>query len=188
MKKILIGAALAVSIFVSSVAFAYDGEEPRTIQTSSVSIMSIEGYQPKPVEVINSGFIWGFPEGLVNDNSETGHCDSWTFMALSVGWTYNEFEKLSYVIHRESRCNPLSFNETDPNGGSRGLMQINGFWCRPWKYSEKGWLQDRGIINSCEDLFDPVLNLRAGLAIFMYGEENYGCGWKNAWATRCSKK
>jgi hypothetical protein len=188
MKKILIGAALTASILVSSVAYSYNGEEPKTIQLRSVSIMAIEGYQPKTVEVINNGFIMGFTEGVINDSSDGGHCDSWAFMALTVGWDYDELEKLSYVIHRESRCDQSAYNKTDPHGGSRGLMQINGFWCRPWKYSENGWLQDRGIINHCDDLFDPVLNLEAGLAIFMYGEENYGCGWKNAWATRCSKK
>lgn len=186
MKKILSLTTAVVTIFLGSVTLA-KGNEERTVITNVPSIRSIEGRTVKKIEVINNGFIWGFAEGMTNDPSEGGHCDGWLLLALSIGWPADEMNKLSMIIHRESRCNPLSFNETDPNGGSRGLMQINGFWCRPWRYSELGFLQERGILNSCDDLYDPQINLRAGLAIFMYGEENYGCGWKNAWATRCSK-
>lgn len=187
MKKILSLATAIVAVMLSSVAFAESKSDKNTVVIDTVSIRSIEGHSPRPKTLINSGYIMGFTDGLYNDPSEGGHCDSWAFLALSIGWPASELDKLSMIVHRESRCNPLSFNETDPNGGSRGLMQINGFWCRPWKYSKLGFLQERGIVNSCDDLYDPVVNLRAGLAIFMYGEENYGCGWKNAWATRCSK-
>lgn len=116
-----------------------------------------------------------------------GKCGEWRPLALAVGWPAEEWPTLSYVLYRESRCNIGSHNKTDPASGSRGLMQINGYWCRPSKWTQAGWLQDRGILTTCEDLFTPEVNLRAGLAIWMYGEEKHGCGWRGPWATPCNK-
>lgn len=114
-----------------------------------------------------------------------GDCGEWRQLSLMVGWPAEEWPTLSYVLHRESRCNVDSHNKTDPMSGSRGLMQINGFWCKPSRYSANGWLQDQGILTNCEDLYDPETNLRAGLAIWLYGEAKHGCGWRGPWATRC---
>jgi hypothetical protein len=114
-----------------------------------------------------------------------GKCGEWKLLAEQVGWPESEWPILSYVLHRESRCNINSHNQTDPASGSRGLMQINGYWCRPSKYSQNGWLQDRGILNTCDDLFQPEINLKAGYAIWLYGEEKHGCGWRGPWATPC---
>lgn len=114
-----------------------------------------------------------------------GKCGEWKPLALAVGWPESEWGTLSKVLYRESRCNIDSWNKTDPSSGSRGLMQINGYWCRPNKWSTAGWLQDHGILNTCEDLFNPEINLRAGLAIWMYGENKHGCGWRGPWATPC---
>jgi soluble lytic murein transglycosylase-like protein len=73
---------------------------------------------------------------------------------------------------RESRCKPHVHNIKDPNGGSRGLMQINGSWTR--------WLRSRGILSTAEDLFEPEVNLRASLAIHNYAHGRYQKGW-NPW-------
>ncbi len=35
------------------------------------------------------------------------------------------------------------------------------------------------------DLYHPTANLRAGLAIWLYGEDKHGCGWRGPWATKC---
>lgn len=113
-----------------------------------------------------------------------GKCGEWHDLAISVGWTEQQWAKLSYVIHRESRCNIKAFNKTDPNGGSRGLMQINGYWCRSNKYNPSGWLQAQGILNTCDDLYNPETNLRAGLAMWNYSQTVNKCGWR-PWATRC---
>jgi len=114
-----------------------------------------------------------------------GKCGEWRELALMIGWPAEEWPTLSYVLHRESRCNVGSHNKTDPMSGSRGLMQINGFWCKPSKYWPNGWLQAQGILTSCDDLYDPETNLRAGLAIWLYGEDKHGCGWRGPWATPC---
>jgi hypothetical protein len=93
----------------------------------------------------------------------------WYSIARGIGWPESELGVLDVVIHRESRGNALAFNSDDPNGGSWGLVQVNGSWSR--------WLRDRGLIARLEDLFDPETNLRAGLAIYNYGMNRYGYGW-----------
>ena len=113
-----------------------------------------------------------------------GKCGEYHDLAIAVGWNESQWAKLSFVMNRESRCNTMSFNKTDPNGGSRGLIQINGYWCKKNKYNPSGWLQAKGILNTCEDLFIPEVNLRAGLAMWNYSQERNKCGWK-PWATRC---
>ena len=85
--------------------------------------------------------------------------------------------QVDYVMWRESRCRQVAFNPNDPMGGSYGLFQINAYWCKPSKYYKRGWLQSQGILDSCEDLFNPVTNARAFIAIFDYSEQTYGNGW-----------
>ena len=113
-----------------------------------------------------------------------GKCGEYHDLAIQAGWPESQWPKLSYVMYRESRCNTFSFNKSDPNGGSRGLIQINGYWCRKNKYNPNGWLQQKSILNNCEDLFDPYTNLRAGWAMWQYSQERNRCGWR-PWSTRC---
>lgn len=104
-------------------------------------------------------------------------CGQWLDLALSVGWPIELWPQQAYVIWRESRCNFDSHYKADPMSGSRGLMQINGFWCRPNQWTNKGWLQDHGILNNCDDLFDPEINLRAAWAIYNYSVGKNNNGW-----------
>jgi hypothetical protein len=120
-----------------------------------------------------------------SDIPENLRCPDYYSLAKEVGWEEKNIERLDYVIWRESRCDSYAHNKYDPASGSRGIIQINGFWCRPNSYTENGFLQDHGILNSCEDLFDPEINLKAGLLIYNYGVEKHGCGW-GPWSTRKS--
>ena len=113
-----------------------------------------------------------------------GKCGEYHDLALQAGWPESQWPTLSYVMYRESRCNTFSFYKSDPNGGSRGLIQINGFWCRKNKYNPIGWLQAKSILQTCDDLYDPLTNLRAGWAMWQYSQEHNGCGWR-PWATKC---
>jgi len=203
MKIISLIFALAVSAFVAGPAIVsqtIDQEPEITTTTTTVSIMedSTDRLVQERIEVVTTttispyaGINWDALALFIaekkreEDIIKYGKCGQWYELAVAVGWPKEEWETLSYVLHRESRCNIGSHNKTDPMSGSRGLMQINGYWCRPSKWSQKGWLQDKGILSTCDDLFDPETNLRAGLAIWQYGEEKYGCGWRGPWATRC---
>jgi len=101
-------------------------------------------------------------------------CEQFSALAVNLGWPADQRTVLEAIIKRESNCTPNAINRKDPNGGSRGLMQINGFW--------HSWLAERGIISKPKDLLQADVNLRAGLAIYNYGVERYGFGW-GPWST-----
>jgi len=94
-------------------------------------------------------------------------CLAYVADAISAGWPASEAPMLARVMFRESRCDPTAFNAKDSNGGSRGLMQING--------THKLWLMQTGYINNLNDLFNPDVNLRAALHLWNM------VGW-SAWA------
>jgi len=102
-------------------------------------------------------------------------CEQFSALAVNIGWPLDQRTVLESIIYRESRCIPNQINRKDPNGGSRGLMQINGFW--------NSWLIERGIITKPKDLLHAQTNLRAGLEIYNYGVERYGFGW-GPWSTK----
>jgi hypothetical protein len=99
----------------------------------------------------------------------TAKCPQWWGNAVDAGWRRKELITLDFVMWRESRCDASAFNPKDPNGGSRGLVQINGFWTP--------YLRSRGVLKRSEGLFNPDVALRSALEIFEYGEERYGHGW-----------
>jgi len=109
-------------------------------------------------------------------------CPGIWITAVSVGWKRAQLAKLDTVAYRESRCTSDAFNPKDPLGGSIGLVQINKFWCKPNRYSKRGWLQEKGILTECSELFDAKVNLSAALAIWNYSELNSGNGW-SPWRT-----
>ena len=86
-------------------------------------------------------------------------------LAQALGWPVDQLATLRYIAHAESRCMPWAHNLKDPNGGSYGIMQINGFWCLPNTYWPTGWLQAHGILATCDDLFNATINLQAARAI-----------------------
>lgn len=107
-------------------------------------------------------------------------CQQWVPLAIASGWPEDRavIEPLVNIMWRESRCSTESWYKVDPNGGSRGLLQINGFWCQPSRYWPDGYLQAHGILETCDDLFDPAVNLRAGWALYNYSYNRHdGNGW-----------
>ncbi len=97
-------------------------------------------------------------------------CVPYLNLAVSVGWIESKLPTLERVMWKESRCQPHQHFAGDPNGGSHGLTQVNGFWCQPSMYHENGYLQHLQLLTSCDDLYDPVVNLRSALAIYEYGD------------------
>jgi hypothetical protein len=96
------------------------------------------------------------------------NCDDLVSLAASVGWPIEHLQTLKEIARRESgvTCAPSAFNVDDPNGGSYGSLQINGYWCLPNTYWPIGYLQAQGLVESCDDLFNATTNLRSALAIF----------------------
>jgi hypothetical protein len=99
----------------------------------------------------------------------TSACEQFSALAVNLGWPANERTVLESVMFRESRCIPNAYNSKDPQGGSRGLMQLNGFWTP--------WLMERGLITQVDDLLQAQTNLLAALAIYNYGVDKHGYGW-----------
>lgn len=105
-------------------------------------------------------------------------CDDALRIAIQEGWPADELATLSVVLFRESACKPWAFNPRDVKGGSRGLLQLNGAHCESTRWWPGGFFQYHGLIEECDDLFNPRLNLRAGLFLFNYAEKAYGNGWQ----------
>ena len=102
-------------------------------------------------------------------------CEQFSALAVNLGWPEDQRMVLESIMKRESNCTPNAINRKDPNGGSRGLLQINGSWHK--------WLIDKGIIARPKDLLHADTNLLAGLEIYNYGVERYGFGW-GPWGTK----
>lgn len=104
-------------------------------------------------------------------------CPQYTEIGTNTGWQKENLKMLDYIIHRESRCITNVHNKNDPNGGSYGLAQINGYWCEPSKYWPKGYLQSFGVIKTCEQLLHPRTNLVSARLIWLYAHRHSGNGW-----------
>ena len=119
---------------------------------------------------VDLGFInLSYPIPPTNTIIKDGwECPEWMDVARSAGWPEAQLRKLSYVIYRESRCDPNAFNGADPIGGSLGLIQINRYWCTSNIYWPDGYLQVRDSgVTTCNDLYDPYVNLRSGYHIWV---------------------
>jgi len=95
-------------------------------------------------------------------------CAEYVADAITAGWPADQAPILARVMFRESRCNPKAWNGKDSNGGSRGLLQVNGI--------HETWLIEAGIITKLDDLFYPDVNIRAALQVYRI------LGWQ-AWSS-----
>jgi hypothetical protein len=93
-------------------------------------------------------------------------CSQVATLAVAEGLPQAELETALRVAVRESRCTSDAFNPHDTMGGSAGVYQINYFWCKPSTYWPTGWLQAQGILQTCDELFDPTTNTKAMVAIW----------------------
>ena len=104
-------------------------------------------------------------------------CPEWSQLAVETGWQEEDLAKLDSVIHRESRCYTAVHYAADPYGGSYGLTQVNAFWCKPSTLYPTGYLQAFGILETCEELYNPRTNLLAARLIWIYSSNRHGDGW-----------
>ena len=157
----IIGLALC-TIF----GFTLIPEAPRALSEPATSLSVARDYIIEPTTTTSS---------TIYIDPYSSACEQFSALAINLGWDPDQRTILESIMNRESSCTPNAFNRKDPNGGSRGLLQINGSWHK--------WLIAKGIISKPKDLLDPVANLRAGLAIYNYGMDRYGFGW-GPWGTK----
>jgi hypothetical protein len=156
----IIGLVLCTVFGVTALTGAPDasGSQPDTIALAPISV---QPYLIEPTTTTSS---------TIYIDPYTSACEQFSALAINLGWPADQRTVLESIMKRESNCTPNAVNSKDPNGGSRGLMQINGFWTK--------WLTERGIITQAEDLLQAQTNLlAAGLAIYNYGVERHGFGW-----------
>lgn len=168
MRKIL-AALLLCSCSAPTLA---EPTAPTTSQVTSRTEWVTPTQAPSPLQIAANPAKESVSLETLKKNAlrQANPCGQWLDVAVAAGWPLELWPQQAYIIWRESRCNIDSWNQTDPNGGSRGLMQINGFWCEKW-------LQAQGVLSNCEQLFDPYVNLRASWAIFTYSTGKNENGW-----------
>jgi hypothetical protein len=105
-------------------------------------------------------------------------CPEWHDLAIKVGMSIEDLPIVMAIIHRESRCVPGEINKTLNRDESWdwGLSQVNDrSWCEKNRWNPIGYLQAQGILDDCEDLLDPEINLRSMLALMNYSENHSAC-------------
>ena len=115
---------------------------PKTTGQQTITLTSIVPTTPVPATTST------VPKG----------CAEYVADAITAGWPADQAPVLARVMYRESRCNPMAWNGKDSNGGSRGLLQINGI--------HETWLIEAGIITKLDDLFYPDVNIRAAVHLY----------------------
>ena len=106
-------------------------------------------------------------------------CTQWYDVSIEAGFTHDDWPALGVIMWRESRCFPNVHNGRDPNTGSFGLAQINGYWCRGGGLRTLGWPSG----NLCQSMFDPLTNLQAARSIVQYDRDRGNCDYRQ-WSTR----
>lgn len=100
-----------------------------------------------------------------------GYCPQVLETAPLIGFRDDETVLLARLAWLESRCNETILGDLD-RGVSYGILQIHGpTWCEPSRYWPNGYLQTKGVLDECEDLFDPGVSVIA--AKFIVNEGGY---------------
>lgn len=169
LKLIAAGAAL-----IATVAGVSEAKAPSPTQTVPPAVYVSTESLTKPLEP--SVVTTATTAPTTSASPPTPGCADYVVLARQVGWQIEDLPQLSAILRAESACLPDALGDRT-KGGSYGLLQIHcPSWGQPNKYNPTGWLQAQGVIRSCQDLFDPAVNLYAGLLIYRYG------GWQQ-WAT-----
>ena len=150
-KSLLWAMAGLTTIFL---AYSIPGASGDPLQPvpDSVPIAQITTITPTPTTTIPPG---------------KSACNEYLSLALVNGFAISQADTITVILMRESHCKSGAYNPSDPNGGSYGLYQINGFWCTPNKYWLNGWLQAKNVLQTCNDLFNPIVSTRAAYQIWL---------------------
>jgi hypothetical protein len=101
-------------------------------------------------------------------------CAEYAPEALTAGFTADELPLILTILELESMCLPHVIGD---QGNSYGLAQIHApSWCKPNRYNPEGYLRARGLIDACDELLNPSINLQAAWWVYVEG------GW-TMWST-----
>ena len=142
-------------------------------------MVSITGLATSPQDPIDelgrptsASTVYDAPSGLSEAPAATtlapvGACWPVYAYALEAGFTADEAIILDSIAWHESRCKAHAVGD---GGASLGLLQIHApSWCTPNRWNSVGYLQAALVLNSCEELFDPLVAVKAARAIYLYG-------------------
>lgn len=109
------------------------------------------------------------PAPQTSETAPEGYCPVIIGLARSEGFTEEETALLSRIAWHESRCQEDILGDLTL-GVSWGILQIHGpTWCEPSRYWPDGYLQAALILESCSELFDPAIAVKAARAIVNEG-------------------
>jgi hypothetical protein len=101
-------------------------------------------------------------------------CTEYAPHALAAGFTATELPVILTILELESMCLPHVIGD---NGHSYGLAQLHlPSWCHPNRWNPQGYLRARGVIQACDELLNPTINLQAAWWVYVEG------GWSQ-WST-----
>ena len=138
---------LATATLITVMSLLGSACTPEQIAASRSAGISISATQEQVLLALPNRYIHPDP-----------NVEQWYDTAIAAGWPTDSWQWVSCIISRESDGKPGTWNRYDAAGGSRGLMQINGSW--------GGFLRSVGALTYITDLFDPLTNLQAALAIY----------------------
>lgn len=165
MNRITASILIAASSLFAVVSTASSLEAPAVVTMTTSTIVTTTSTTPSSTVPI----------------PPAARCPMWWSLAIEQGFTLDDMSTLDRILFRESRCDPSQTNLQDPNTGSFGLTQVNGFWCLPSRYYPNGYLQTVGVLSSCADLHEPQTNLRAAFALVEYSR-SVGIDQWSQWA------
>ena len=98
-----------------------------------------------------------------------GYCPQIIALAKTEGFTPEETALLARIAWLESRCDEKILGDLDL-GISWGILQIHGpTWCEPSRYWPSGYLQAALILDTCDELLDADVAVKAARAIVNEG-------------------
>jgi len=184
--KYIIGVSAIASILIAGSALASVHDSEQTLKlgredvivnsvviettTTSTSTTVVNTLPVEIIDIVNAQIEEGETLTIDQLREKYGKCGEWHDLAIDVGFTEEEWPKVSQIIWKESRCTIDAWN-----GHDAGLTQVNQI------HTE--WLNQMGY-SYPDDMFDPRMNLEFAYNLYSSREEKGQCGWK-PWSLTC---
>jgi hypothetical protein len=167
-------AIVVAAVFGLIGAFGNSGTSsaPQATTTTDAGYLVLEPVQATTTTTTTTEVPLQFDVGDLIDEQRNlhGECGEWYETAISVGWQPEEWQNLSRIMFRESRCQPDACSKSTSGLKCRdaGLMQINQIHTK--------FIAQLGQ-SFPDSMLDPSLNLAFARRLYE------GSGWK-PWSPR----